>query len=131
MERLAEGVPNIRNIGFMTGEALHKVIREARFSIYPSEYYENCPFSVIESQLLCTPVLGARIGGIPELIEDGVNGALFDSGNLEDLKEKIRNLWNSPALCSAWAENCGKVRYDTAETYCDKLMELYREELRQ
>ena len=131
LERLAEGVPNIRNIGFMTGEALHKVIREARFSIYPSEYYENCPFSVIESQLLCTPVLGARIGGIPELIEDGVNGALFDSGNLEDLKEKIRNLWNSPALCSAWAENCGKVRYDTAETYCDKLMELYREELRQ
>ena len=107
------------------------MIREARFSVYPSEYYENCPFSVIESQLLRTPVLGAGIGGIPELIEDGVNGALFASGDLEDLKGKISALWNSTEQCRAWAENCGMVRYDTVETYCDKLLELYSEDLRQ
>ena len=131
LEQLVNGVPNIKNAGFMTGEALRKVIREARFSVYPSEYYENCPFSVIESQLLRTPVLGAGIGGIPELIEDGVNGALFASGDLEDLKGKIRALWNSPEQCRAWAEYCGMVRYDTVETYCDKLLELYSEDLRQ
>ena len=131
LEQLVNGVPNIKNAGFMTGEALRKVIREARFSVYPSEYYENCPFSVIESQLLRTPVLGAGIGGIPELIEDGVNGALFASGDLEDLKGKLRALWNSPEQCRAWAENCGMVRYDTVETYCDKLLELYSEDLRQ
>lgn len=131
LEQLVNGVPNIKNAGFMTGEALRKVIREARFSVYPSEYYENCPFSVIESQLLRTPVLGAGIGGIPELIEDGVNGALFASGDLEDLKGKISALWNSPEQYRAWAENCGMVRYDTVETYCDKLLELYSEDLRQ
>lgn len=43
----------------------------ARFSVIPSEWYENNPLSVIEAQCLGTPVLGARIGGIPELIEEG------------------------------------------------------------
>ena len=52
------------------------------------------------AQLLKTPVLGAGIGGIPELIQEGVNGALFDSGNLKDLKEKIRYLWDAPGLCA-------------------------------
>ena len=119
------GIPNIKNVGFVKGDSLIRLIQEARFSIYPSEYYENCPFSVIESQLLKTPVLGARIGGIPELIQEGVNGSLFASGNLEELKEKIRHLWDSPGLCASWAENCGDIRYDTLEMYCDKLLKLY------
>lgn len=123
------GEVNIRNVGFVGGEALNTLIKEARFSICPSEYYENCPFSVIESQLLHTPVLGARIGGIPELIQDGINGALFDSGDLEDLKEKIRYLWDSPELCAMWAKNCETIQYDTVEMYCDKLLEIYKSEL--
>lgn len=118
-------IPNIINQGFVKGPNLHQLIKEARFSIYPSEYYENCPFSVIESQLLRTPVLGARIGGIPELIQEGVNGALFTSGDLGDLKEKIRYLWDRPQLCAQWSDHCRDIPYDTVETYCNKLLELY------
>ena len=70
-----------KNVGFQKGEALEKLIREARFSIYPSEWYENCPFSVMESQMYGTPVLGANIGGIPELIQVGKTGELFESSN--------------------------------------------------
>src|SRR5699024_6219811 len=58
-ENEINGIPNIKNVGFQTGEALEILIREARFSIYPSEWYENCPFSVMESQMYGTPVLGA------------------------------------------------------------------------
>lgn len=87
---LLEGIPNIKNVGFQTGEALEMLIREARFTVCPSEWYENCPFSVMESQLYGTPVLGANIGGIPELVR---NGALFESGNLEDLVEKLQKMW--------------------------------------
>ena len=68
LEEMVNGVKNIKNVGFQKGKALEKLIREARFSIYPSEWYENCPFSVMESQMYGTPVLGANIGGIPELI---------------------------------------------------------------
>ena len=48
LEDTINGVSNIKNVEFQRGEALEKLIREARFSIYPSEWYENCPFSVME-----------------------------------------------------------------------------------
>ena len=57
LEDSIKGVSNIQDVGFQKGEALEKLIREARFSVYPSEWYENCPFSVMESQMYGTPVL--------------------------------------------------------------------------
>ena len=94
LEHLLEGVPNIKNVGFQTGEALEMLIRQARFTVYPSEWYENCPFSVMESQMYGTPVLGANIGGIPELIRVGETGELFESGNKENFGQKIELLWH-------------------------------------
>lgn len=92
LEETVNGVENIKNVGFQKGKELEKLIREARFSVYPSEWYENCPFSVMESQMYGTPVIGANIGGIPELIQIGKTGELFESGNYKDLKEKIYKL---------------------------------------
>lgn len=92
LEHLLEGVPNIKNVGFQRGEALEMLIREASFTVLPSEVYENCPFSVMESQMYGTPVLGANIGGIPELIKVGETGELFESGNAEDLRRKIEHM---------------------------------------
>lgn len=92
LAHLLEGVPNIKNVGFQRGEALETLIREARFTVYPSEWYENCPFSVMESQMYGTPVLGADIGGIPELIQVGNTGELFESGNSESLKAAMKKI---------------------------------------
>lgn len=121
LEHLLDGIPNIRNVGFQTGEALETLIREARFSVYPSEWYENCPFSVMESILYGTPVLGAEIGGIPELIEPGVTGALFESGNLEQLKEAIRVIRQSGFSMTDGT----KAPYSGIEDYIMQLMHLY------
>ena len=122
LEREVNGAANVRNVGFQRGEALEKLIREARFSIYPSEWYENCPFSVMESQMLGTPVLGARIGGIPELIRDGETGELFESGSREDLKAGIRSML---AHSAAYSANCRRCEFDTVEAYSEKLMNVY------
>lgn len=130
MEGALRGIPNIRNVGFQRGGALEKLIREALFSVYPSEWYENCPFSVMESQMYGTPVLGADIGGIPELIQAGKTGELFESGNAADLKAKILGLWNDRELCRKYSENCKEIRFDTVDEYCQKLMTLYREQRR-
>jgi glycosyltransferase involved in cell wall biosynthesis len=70
-------------------EILFTFIRNSKFVIVPSEWYENNPMSIIEAFSLGRPVIGARIGGIPELIVDCVNGFLFDSGSPEDLKRVI------------------------------------------
>ena len=125
LEESVNGLSNIRNVGFRSGEDLAKLIREARFSIYPSEWYENCPFSVMESQMYGTPVLGARIGGIPELIRDGVNGELFTSGNAEELGEKIRRLWENRGLLEKYTEACSGDDFDSVEDYYKKLVPIY------
>ena len=125
LEEMVKSVKNIDNVGFQKGEVLEKLIREARFSIYPSEWYENCPFSVMESQMYGTPVLGANIGGIPELIEVGKNGELFGVGNSKELKEKIQKLWSDKELCQKYSANCINSGFDTIDEYCRKLMTIY------
>ena len=122
------GVPNIKNVGFQRGQALENLIRQARFSVYPSQWYENCPFSVMESQLYGTPVLGADIGGIPELIEVGKTGELFESGNAAQLEKKIRTLWEDRELTDRYSENCAHLRFDDVAAYTEKLLKLYRGE---
>ena len=122
---LLKDVPNIKNVGFQRGEALERLIREARFTVYPSEWYENCPFSVMESQMYGTSVLGADIGGIPELIRPGTTGELFESGNLDALVQRIRALWEDASLCREYGENCRSLCFDTLKTYTDKLMPHY------
>ncbi len=128
LEGELEGIENIENVGFRSGTALEKLIREARFSVYPSEWYENGPFSVMESQMYGTPVLGADIGGIPELIKVGETGELFISGNPDSLKEKIRKLWNCRGLTDKYAKNCREIGFDTIDDYYDKLIKIYQGE---
>ena len=126
LEETVNGVTNIKNVGFQKGEALEKLIREARFSIYPSEWYENCPFSVMESQMYGTPVLGANIGGISELIQVGKTGELFESGNAEGLKKKIEKLWSDKKLCAEYSANCKDISFDTIDEYYEKIMKVYQ-----
>ena len=78
---------------------------------------------MIEAQCLGTPVLGARIGGIPELIEEGINGMLFESKNATDLKEKIKKMFASSFDYEELAKK-SQQRY-SADAYYEKLMEIY------
>lgn len=128
LEEKVNALPNVRNVGFQTGEVLEKLIREAYFSIYPSEWYEPFGLSISESEIYCTPVLGANIGGIPELIDDGRVGELFESGNVDDLKGKIERLWGNSNLINQYSENCNGISFDTVEEYCNRLTEIYSSE---
>lgn len=72
-------------LGYRAGAELHALIRNARAVVLPSEWYENAPMSVLESFALGTPVIGADIGGIPEMVLDGQTGWTFESGNVTAL----------------------------------------------
>ena len=113
---------HIENVGFQTGEELEDFIRRAKCSVYPSTWYENCPFSVMESIMYGTPVVGANIGGIPELIEDGKTGVLFESGNTAAFEEAIHTACEH---ADEMSQNCLKAKFDTVETYCEKLLKIY------
>ena len=125
MEGEPAGAPNVKYVGFQQGDALKKLIAEARFTVYPSVWYENCPLSVMESIASGTPVIGARIGGIPELIEDGKTGLLFESGNVQELTKQIRRLWDDAALRASCEAACRAQHFDTAEEYARKLLTYY------
>ena len=110
--------------GQMQWEEFRPILRGARFMVLPAEWSENNPLTVIESQSLGTPVLGARIGGIPELIEEGTSGMTFTSGDVEDLKGKILKMFEHEFDYDAIAKNAVE-RY-SSEAYYEKLMELYK-----
>jgi len=123
MEKLFEDAENIKNVGFKSGQELDRLIAEARFTVYPSEWYENCPFSVMESISLGTPVLGADIGGIPELIKVGVDGELFESGNEDELRSKILEMWKKydTAFSCEYAQL--ESRFNDTEMYTRELVD--------
>lgn len=93
VQRIIEqnGCKHIHLLGFKQGDELRELILNSICTVLPSEWYENCPMSVLESYAYGKPVIGADIGGIPELIVDGVDGFLVPSGEQETLRDRL--LW--------------------------------------
>ncbi len=118
---------NIKNVGFKTGAELEELIRGAVCSVYPSVWYENCPFSVMESIMYGTPVIGADIGGIPELIDNGKTGLLFKAGDENSLREAIEKITKSPELARKMSKSCLEKSFDTVEEYTEKYLKIIEE----
>ena len=74
-----------------------------------------------------TPVIGSRMGGIPELIDDGKTGLLFESGNASDLEIKLRLILDNAEKLNEFTDNCKNVAFETPKSYYDKLMQIYGE----
>lgn len=124
-----DSIANIRDVGFRSGQELHELIKNAAFTVFPSEWYENCPFSVMESIQFGTPIIASDLGGTPELIPANA-GELFTAGNENELTEKISRLWNDSSLRDKYHEGCSEADFDTVEEYANKLIEIYRGEKR-
>ena len=132
LQEQVNSVDNVTDKGFLSGIELQQLIRNATFTVFPSECYENCPFTVMESQINGTPILASDLGGTPELIQEGVTGETFKAGDVDQLEEKIWKLWNCPERCKEYRENCealsfadGENGFDTLEEYCQKLEAIY------
>jgi glycosyltransferase involved in cell wall biosynthesis len=111
--------------GYKSWNEIEAIAGKAMFSVIPSEWLENNPIAVLESLALGTPVLGARIGGIPELVEENVNGLLFESGNKDDMKSKIQLFFEKtvPFDYEAIAQTA-RLKY-SAEHYYEKIINCY------
>lgn len=126
LENKVNDLKNVNNVGFKTGDDLDILIRQAQFSLCPSEVHENCPFSVMESEERGTPVVGARVGGVPELIDDGVNGRLFKHKDYKSLARIIRELWENPKTVERYSGECQRKTRDGLPEYYEKLMDFYK-----
>lgn len=85
----AHGMANVAFLGYKRGQELRDLVTGAYMVIVSSECYENNPMTIIEGYSVGTPVIGARIGGIPEIVVEGETGYQFVSGDSADLKRKV------------------------------------------
>lgn len=85
---------NVEFLGYKRGLELIDLVKNAYFVIVPSEWYENNPMTIIEAYSVGTPVIGAKIGGIPEIIIDGKTGYQFTTGNSDNLQETIKKIFS-------------------------------------
>lgn len=120
LQSLAGG--NVEFVGKKEWPEIREIVGKARFAIMPSECYENNPLSVIEALCLGTPVLGAEIGGIPELIGSEY-GLTFKSGDKENLKQQTDKMFDA-------SFPYGKIASDSCmnfdkELYFKKLVDIY------
>lgn len=122
LRQICENNPQIEFLGHQDAESVAKLLSAARFSIVPSEWYENNPLSVIESLCAGTPVIGTDIGGIPELF-DGKNGMIVKMGSAIHLRKAILD-----SIDKKWQYDKIKekaiVRF-SHETYYSELCKVY------
>lgn len=102
---------NIEFLGFQSKQSVYELTIKSLAVVCPSEWYENYPFSVIESLLLSKPVVGSRIGGIPELVIDGLSGYLHEPGDFNDLRNKLSILWNDDELAKRLGKQAREYAY--------------------
>ncbi len=114
-----------------TGEVPHQDVQRfisgSRLIVFPSLCYEVFPITLVEAMLSGRAVIASRTGGIPEIVEHGVTGLLFEPGDAAGLAESIRQLWGDPDRCKHMGE-AGRAKaareYDGAVHY-ESLMAIY------
>jgi len=126
--QLAQQAPdNFEFIGHLDKKQLDVFYNNSRMIVLPSICYEGFPSVVIEAMVRQKPVICSRIGGLPEIVEDGVTGLLFEPGRADELAGKICYLWERPQICRKMGQTgCKKaLREYSPEKYYERLMAIY------
>jgi glycosyltransferase involved in cell wall biosynthesis len=114
--------------GYLDKPELQRLIGEALALVLPSEWYENAPISVLEAYALGRPVIGTRIGGIPELVVHNETGILVEPGDVAMLAEALAGIASLPRTARNKLGTAGRdwVRREfSPDKYRDRTMELY------
>jgi glycosyltransferase involved in cell wall biosynthesis len=123
------GARNVEFVGHLGMAEVENFIASSAFMAVPSEYFENCPLSILESMSLGKPVVGASIGGIPELVEDGDDGFLFRPGDAEHLRDRIDRLYGDRHLTVEMGRRARRkvTSCYTRDIHYERIMAVYRD----
>ncbi|MBN1816163.1 MAG: WecB/TagA/CpsF family glycosyltransferase [Sedimentisphaerales bacterium] len=120
---------NFELLGRLAAGPMKEFYEHCRFLVLPSEWFEGFPVVLLEAMKHGKAVVASRLGGIPEIVEDGRTGLLFEPGNAQDLTEKIKALWTQPALCRSMGK-AGRRKFIeeySPQRYYERLIRLYAE----
>lgn len=116
---------NVEFVGWLVGEDLYVFLKNARFLVVPSLWYENYPYSILEAKVLGKIVLGANIGGIPEMIDAD---CLFDPKDVDSLVALVTKWYHTPlAVRKERGEQLQREVSDIndQEQYLDRVLDVY------
>lgn len=128
VRKTAQDLEHVEFLGRKSLAEMYALMKDARFLVFPSRWYEAMPRTIIDSFAVGTPVCAADTGAMHDLIDDGRTGLLFTPGDIDALAEKARFLFGRPELA-------GKMRGFTRQTYLenftaernyDLIMQAYR-----
>ena len=119
--------PNVHFAGFKDREEVHKIMGKAKFLVMPSILYEGFPMVIVEAFSNGLPVICSRLGGMAEIVEDGITGLHFEPGNANDLTSKIQWLIDHPDECKKMGDNAMRLYEEkyTPEINYQLLIDIY------
>jgi len=123
---------NIKLHGNLPRDEVNKFISKSKFLVFPSEWYESFPMTILEAFREGTLVLVSNIGSIKSIIKDRFNGILFEPGNKSDLIDKVKWILNNPKECDQIALNANKEfnnKYSSEINY-KQLINIYEEAIK-
>jgi glycosyltransferase involved in cell wall biosynthesis len=121
----------IRLVGWVDHSEIDAYYEKASIVIIPSVWPENFPTVCNEAMSVGRPVIGTRIGGIPEIIDDGINGYLVEPKNPEQIAEKVIKLFAESTLLITMGRNARKkAEQFSIEKYAKKIGKIYEEIIR-
>jgi glycosyltransferase involved in cell wall biosynthesis len=126
---VALGLQNVRFEGYRSGAELEALFKNAAFVVLPSEWYENAPISALEAFAYGKPVLGSRIGGIPELVIPSETGDLFEPKSVEELRAKLEQMWSDRRGLLQLGRNARRIveEHYSMDVHYDRLLRLYEQ----
>ena len=114
-------------LGSLDGQEITAELEAASVYVLPS-HIENSPNSLAEAMMVGTPCIASRVGGVPSLMEDGINGLLFNDGDAQALADKIGSVTTDPVLAmnlSAEARKTARIRHDRHQI-ATKMVKIYQ-----
>lgn len=122
-------INNVKLLGYKSGQELQDLIKNSRFVLIPSEWYENNPLVVLESFAFGKPVIGSKLGGIPELVKDGQTGFLFKPGDSEALKSIIKQNYSNIEIIEKLGKNARLFieKNATGSVHYEQLIKRYKQ----
>lgn len=118
---------NIELLGFLNAEQVKEHVRKSKFVVVPSVWYENCPYSILETLAMGKPIIGSNLGGIPELVKNNKNGLIYKYNNVDELTEKMNKLFEDKNLADELGKEAKKIAEEefSKERYYTEIMNIY------
>jgi glycosyltransferase involved in cell wall biosynthesis len=126
------GLAHVRFAGRLSRAATLETLKRARFLVFPSEWYESFPMTILEAYACGVPVIASAVGALLEIVENEKTGKLFRLGDAADLAAAVEWAWHNPeriAAMGAQARSVYQAKY-TGEANYARLLQIYQGAIR-